>query len=268
MKGGEEMNKNAKTSNKTLITIIVIIVLVALIGIALGKNSPLLGPTTQCNDRVDNDGDRKCDYGTSGRSCRDGSIKGDSGCSSSSDNSEASCVSGSTTCGVGSCLRTSTCVSDAVSCTPGAPTTEVCDSIDNDCNGLVDDNLGSTTCGVGVCQRTVNNCLNGNTQTCVPGNPTTEVCTDTLDNDCNGIVNNGCVGNTCSDTDGGSVPSVVGTVSGVKSGQQYSLTDFCLTTNSTYLDEYHCDGTNPVNASVQCYVPANGTTSCNAGACF
>lgn len=141
MKGGKNrMNNNAKISNKTIIVAIVIIVLVA-IGIAVAKNSPLLGPTTQCNDRVDNDGDRRCDYGGGGPPCRDGSTKGDSGCSSSSDNSEASCISNSTTCGVGACQRSSTCVNDAVQCTPGTPTTEVCDGIDNNCNGSVDENV-------------------------------------------------------------------------------------------------------------------------------
>ncbi len=141
MKGGKKrMNENAKITNKTAIIIVVIVAIIVLIGITMAKNSPLLGPTTQCNDRVDNDRDGRCDYGTTGRPCRDGSIKGDTGCSSSSDNTEASCVAGSTTCGVGACQRTSTCVNDQVSCTPGSPTTEVCDGVDNDCNGLTDEN--------------------------------------------------------------------------------------------------------------------------------
>jgi hypothetical protein len=67
---------------------------------------------------------------------------------------------------------------------PGA--TEVCNGIDDDCNGVIDD-LGSTTCGVGACRRTVQNCINGQTQTCTPGQPTAEIC-DGIDNDCNGVI--------------------------------------------------------------------------------
>ena len=133
--------------NNTIIIMVIIIAVLAVISIVAGKSGVLFAPTTQCNDRVDNDGDRRCDYGTKGARCRDGSTRGDSGCSSSSDNSEASCVSGSTTCGVGACQRSSTCVNDAVSCTPGSPTTEVCgDGIDNNCDGTIDNGCNSDSC--------------------------------------------------------------------------------------------------------------------------
>ena len=50
-----------------------------------------------------------------------------------------------TTCGVGACasIGTLSCVGGAMidTCTPGTPSTEVCDGIDNNCNGLVDDGL-------------------------------------------------------------------------------------------------------------------------------
>ena len=46
-----------------------------------------------------------------------------------------------TTCGVGACAAagTSSCVAGVIvdSCTPGTPSTEVCDGIDNDCNAAV-----------------------------------------------------------------------------------------------------------------------------------
>jgi hypothetical protein len=67
---------------------------------------------------------------------------------------------------------------------------EVCDSLDNNCNGSADESLGSTTCGVGACTRTVQNCVAGATQTCTPGAPGTEVC-DGADNNCNGLVDDG-----------------------------------------------------------------------------
>src|SRR6266446_1198667 len=67
---------------------------------------------------------------------------------------------------------------------PGAD--EICDGLDNNCNGRVDD-LGTTTCGVGACARTVQVCVAGVPRTCVPGQPSPEVC-DGIDNDCNGAV--------------------------------------------------------------------------------
>jgi hypothetical protein len=81
------------------------------------------------------------------------------------------------------------------------PKAEVCDGLDNDCNGLVDDNVsdgqGNVTgapccpfgdkCGVGVCTAGAFQCV-GNAVLCAGGiGPTAEVC-DGLDNDCNGKV--------------------------------------------------------------------------------
>jgi hypothetical protein len=62
-----------------------------------------------------------------------------------------------------------------LACVQVAPATaEVCDGLDNNCNGSVDEGLGSTTCGIGACQRTVPNCVNGQIQTCTPGAPSPE----------------------------------------------------------------------------------------------
>jgi len=150
-----------------------------------------------------------------------------------------------TTCGVGACASTGTCTGGVDSCNPGTPSPEICDGIDNDCNGLVDDGnpeggaacntgqpgvcdpgtttcvggslqcvrnvnpsgevcdnldnncngsvddgLGSTTCGLGACQVMVQNCVGGVPQTCTPGTPTAETCNN-VDDDCNGVVDNG-----------------------------------------------------------------------------
>lgn len=65
---------------------------------------------------------------------------------------------------------------------------EVCDGIDNDCNGETDENLGMISCGTGQCSQTVPACNGGVHNTCQPLQPEIEVCGDTIDNNCNGIV--------------------------------------------------------------------------------
>jgi hypothetical protein len=70
------------------------------------------------------------------------------------------------------------------------PTDEICDLLDNDCDGSVDEGLGTTTCGVGECEVTVDNCVDGEPQECTPGDPTDEIC-DGKDNDCDGKVDEG-----------------------------------------------------------------------------
>jgi Thrombospondin type 3 repeat/Putative metal-binding motif len=74
-------------------------------------------------------------------------------------------------------------------CTPGTPGTEICNNIDDDCDGVVDDGLETSTCGVGACQRTGTGCVNGVPGTCTPGTPGTEVCNN-IDDDCDGTVDN------------------------------------------------------------------------------
>jgi MYXO-CTERM domain-containing protein len=81
------------------------------------------------------------------------------------------------------------------------PSVELCDGQDNDCNGLVDDNVPDgfghktgdtccrfgTKCGVGVCTTGTYACA-GSQVVCDGGNgPSAEIC-DGLDNDCNGTV--------------------------------------------------------------------------------
>lgn len=62
---------------------------------------------------------------------------------------------------------------------------EVCNGVDDDCNGAVDDGLETLSCGVGACAQTVATCVNGTPQQCTPGNPSPEVCNG-IDDNCNG----------------------------------------------------------------------------------
>jgi hypothetical protein len=104
-------------------------------------------------------------------------------------------------CGPG----TTQCKSGAVACVQNKqPATEICDTIDNDCDGQVDEGCncvnGSTqTCytgppgtqGIGICKAGTQTCTSGNWGSCtgqvVPG---VEVC-DGSDNDCDGTSDEG-----------------------------------------------------------------------------
>lgn len=132
-------------------------------------------------------------------------------------NIAVSCVAGQGSCqafGVYVCdgLNASRC--DA---TPGTPSAEVCDDLDNDCDGEVDEGFGlgnACSVGTGACQAAgALVCkADGTGAECdaTEGTPTAEIC-DGIDNDCDGIVDND------GDADGDGV---------------YNCTDFCPTDSS------------------------------------
>jgi hypothetical protein len=127
--------------------------------------------------------------------------------------------------------------------------------------------------GIGGCLRygtQTRTCLKGNVWSAwsvcsaVAGSPQPEVC-DGVDNNCNGLIdeNGVCNSNTCSDTDGGFVVSVPGTVNGLYNGQQYSNSDYCV--NSVILIENYCSGTTPASMNFSC---SGNFTQCSGGSCI
>jgi hypothetical protein len=77
---------------------------------------------------------------------------------------------------------TITCLGGSLQCVPDIPASpEICDNLDNDCDGVVDRFL--TSCGLGQCAAE-GSCTLG-VDSCVPGAPGAEVC-DGVDNDCDG----------------------------------------------------------------------------------
>ncbi|MFT3769699.1 MAG: putative metal-binding motif-containing protein [Minicystis sp.] len=91
---------------------------------------------------------------------------------------------------------TTACTSGAIVCNQNLqPTAEVCDGLDNDCNGVIDNGNpgGGVACSTGkqgICAAGTTVCSSGQLSCQQNNQPTAEVC-DGLDNDCNGVVDNG-----------------------------------------------------------------------------
>ncbi len=173
-----EIGRSEETMKKTQLTAMILSLLFGAVHCDDDNTGGNCTPTAEiCGDNLDNDCDGIIDNGCGGE-CQPGETQ--------------ECGTG-----VGACtFGTQSCGTDGTwgDCLGGVqPVAEVCDGVDNNCDGQVDESLTQsceTACGAGT-----EVCVNGEWQNCTAQQPTDEVC-DGVDNDCNGTIDDG-VGMEC-----------------------------------------------------------------------
>lgn len=104
------------------------------------------------------------------------------------------------------------CFGEATDCDDNDPNTypdaiELCDGVDNNCDGQIDEGLGQIPCAlqIGVCAGAVSSCVDGGIVDCAESGAyaaaatanglvysETEICGDGVDNNCDGRIDEGC----------------------------------------------------------------------------
>ncbi len=134
--------------------------------------NPFEAVAAEACDAVDNDCDGETDEGLS-QACYSGAP---------GTQKLGLCQAGVVTCSGG---VLGSCIGEVL------PASELCDGLDNDCDGVIDDDLGTTTCGLGQCEHTVDTCAAGAAVDCNPFEGASPEACDGLDNNCDGAVDEG-----------------------------------------------------------------------------
>jgi hypothetical protein len=177
------------------------------------------------------------------------------------------------------------CASGTTSCSGGAiqcvqnqqPLAEVCDGLDNDCDGAVDEGNpnGGQSCSTGepgVCGSGTTTCSGGMVVCSRNNGPSAETC-DGQDNDCDGAVDDG--------NPGGNLNCNTGMQGVCATGLSACTSGFIVCQQTVFPNQETCDGFdndcdgtvddgNP-NGGISCStgqpgVCASGTTACSGGA--
>ena len=133
------------------------------------------------------------DHGLVESTCADADKIGPTGCLPAIYRPDAAGDGDGSDPGIWTCDAPRGCIADGRDCNDRDPNinpgmTEVCNLVDDNCNGQVDEGLGTSVCGRGVRQHTVQNCVNGAPEACDPFQGQSPEIRDNLDNDCDGCV--------------------------------------------------------------------------------